>query len=931
MRVYPLNEEQRATLKEYIRDELKKGHIRPSTSPAGYPILFVPKKNGKLRLCVDYRQLNDITIKNRHPLPLIREIRDRLHGARWFTALDLRGAYNLIRMKEGEEWKTAFRTSEGHFEYLVMPFGLTNAPATFQVMINHVLREFLDQFAVAYLDDILIYSRTLEQHKEHVHKVLQALQDAKLQVDPEKCNFHTERVDYLGLTIEPGLVKMQDSKVQAVRDWPQPTNVKEVRGFLGFTNFYRRFIRAYSKIAAPLTDLTKGDGKDFQWKPSHQQAFETIKEAILKEPVLAMPDPDKPYEVETDASDFAIGGQLGQKDEEGRLHPIAFFSQKLSGPELNYQIHDKELMAIIQAFKEWKPHLSGTTHEVKVYTDHKNLTYFTTSKELNKRQTRWSEFLSEFNFRIIYRKGSENGRADALSRRADHEQTQAPECQAILRMNPDGSMEQGQKQISATDTTTPTFPEEFWDSIGAKTRRQNTPMIYAKFVKWFHEHPVNGHMGIAKTTKKLMKSYDFPKLRGIVKEVVNNCQQCQQNKASRHKPYGELKPLPIPKRAWGSIALDHIVKLPKSREPMTNAVYDSILVITDRLTKYGYFVPYKEASSAEELAYAFLRIIVANHGLPDEIVSDRGTTFASKFWQSLTSQLGVNHKLSTAYHPETDGQTERLNQTLEQYLRSYVNYQQDDWVIWLPLAQFAYNSAESEPIKCSPFFANYGFEPEIHRVPRQGLEVPKAVRQTEELKALHEQLRKELHFTQERMSKYANQKRLKGPTFREGSRVFLLRRNIKTRRPSDKLDHKKLGPFRVKKVISDVNYELDLPNTMKIHPIFHVSMLEPAPPNAELTEPVEVDPIEGEYEVEAILSSRKRGKTTEYLVKWLGYDESENTWEPIKHLTHCQQMLDQYHQQNPEQTTTQMSTRRYPTRGNPSPHPQEPPDSGVRR
>jgi hypothetical protein len=214
---------------------------------------------------------------------------------------------------------------------------------------------------------------------------------------------------------------MQDTKVQAVRDWPQPTNVKEVRGFLGFTNFYRRFIKEYSKIATPLTNLTKGKEKAIQWDDLTESAFQQIKRAILAEPVLAMPDPDKEFEVETDASDFAIGGQLGQRDTEGRLHPIAFFSKKLNGPELNYQIHDKELMAIIEAFKEWRPHLSGTTHQVKVYTDHKNLTYFTTTKELNKRQTRWAEFLSEFNFRIIYRKGNENGRADALSRRSDHE------------------------------------------------------------------------------------------------------------------------------------------------------------------------------------------------------------------------------------------------------------------------------------------------------------------------------------------------------------------------------------------------------------------------------------------------------------------------------------------------------------------------------
>jgi hypothetical protein len=383
--------------------------------------------------------------------------------------------------------------------------------------------------------------------------------------------------------------------------------------------------------------------------------------------------------------------------------------------------------------------------------------------------------------------------------------------------------------------------------------------IREEFVKEFHGTPAHGHQGVTKTVERLQRTYDFPGLRQLVRNVISTC-KCSQDKASRHKPYGELKPLPIPDRAWGSVAFDHIVKLPKSREPLTGTTYDSIFVLTDRLTKYGYFIPYKENSSAEELAYAFLRVVVSNHGLPDEIISDRGTTFASKFWQSLSARLGTNHKLSTAYHPQTDGQTERLNQTLEQYLRSYVNYEQDNWVELLPVAQFAYNSATAESTKVSPFFANNGYNPEIHREPRQGPEVPKAFRKAEELKTLHQELKHELAFVQERMSKYYNASRMKGPSFERGDKVFLLRKNIKTKRPSDKLDHKKLGPFEIEKVVSDSNCRLKLPSTMRIYPVFHISLLEPVPRNARLQEPVEVDPVEEEYEVEAILSSRKQGR-----------------------------------------------------------------------
>ncbi|KAK6221471.1 reverse transcriptase domain protein [Colletotrichum tabaci] len=439
----PLIEE---ALDKYLDENLKKGYIRPSESSAGYPILFVPKKNGKLRLCVDYRQLNSITKKNCYLLPLISELRDLLHGANWFTALDLKGAYNLIRMKEGEEWKTAFRIRKGLFEYLVMPFGLTNAPATFQTMINYVLSEFIDIFVVVYLDDILIFSPTLELHKEHVHQVLQKLQEAKLLVEAEKCEFHTQRVDFLGYTITPGQIEMEAKKVQAVRDWPTPQNVKDVQSFLGFVNFYRRFLKSYAGSVQCIQNLTRKD-TPFEWTKECNDAFEKVKQHVSSEPVTRIPNPDKPFEIEVDASDFAMGGQLGQRDEEGRLHPCAFFSKAFHEPELNYQIHDKELMAIIEAFHEWRLQLSGTKHEVLVYTDHKNLAHFTTSKNLNKRQVRWSEFLSEYNFWIIYRKGTDNGRADALSRRTDYEVPVPEETQVILKTDKNGDLVPAQKLL----------------------------------------------------------------------------------------------------------------------------------------------------------------------------------------------------------------------------------------------------------------------------------------------------------------------------------------------------------------------------------------------------------------------------------------------------------------------------------------------------
>jgi hypothetical protein len=312
--IYQMSEADLGTLREYIDENLKKGFIRPSSSPAGSPVLFVPKKDGKKRLCVDYRKLNAITTKDRYALPLADELRDRLSGAKVFTKLDLRGAYNLVRMKKGEEWKTAFRCRYGHFEYQVMPFGLTNAPATCMRMMNDILRDYLDKICIAYLDDILVYSKTAQQHIKDVKEVLMALMKAQLLCKPEKCEFHKEKVEFLGYVVTPGGLSMDPTKVNTILDWNQPTNVKEVQSFLGFANFYRRFVMGYSAIAAPLTELTKKD-KEFEWTTAAQGAFDRLKQAFTRAPILLTFDPEKPIVVETDASDYALGAVLSQQGE----------------------------------------------------------------------------------------------------------------------------------------------------------------------------------------------------------------------------------------------------------------------------------------------------------------------------------------------------------------------------------------------------------------------------------------------------------------------------------------------------------------------------------------------------------------------------------------------------------------------------------------
>ncbi|KAL7281605.1 hypothetical protein ACG7TL_004922 [Trametes sanguinea] len=416
--IYSLSKVELDTLREYIDENLRSGFIRPSNSPCGAPVLSVKKKDGSLRLCVDYRGLNKITRKDRYPLPLVSDLLDTPWKARIYTKIDLRHAYNLVRIAPGDEWKTAFRTRYGSFEWLVMPFGLSNAPAAFQRFVNDIFSDLLDVCVIVYLDDILIYSDNPEQHREHVKEVLRRLRKNKLFARADKCEFHTNSVEYLGYILSPDGLTMSEAKVKAILDWPEPRKVRDIQAFLDFANFYRRFIPNYSEIVLPLTRLTR---KSVLWDFNEdcRNAFNTLKKAFTTAPVLHHWEPDRPLTIETDASDYAIAGILSITSDSGELHPVAFHSRTLSGAELNYDTHDKELLAIFECFKTWRHYLEGSATPIDVVTDHKNLEYFATTKILTRRQARWSEFLSQFNFVIRFRPRKLGAKPDALTRRWD--------------------------------------------------------------------------------------------------------------------------------------------------------------------------------------------------------------------------------------------------------------------------------------------------------------------------------------------------------------------------------------------------------------------------------------------------------------------------------------------------------------------------------
>uniref|UniRef100_A0A803SM11 ribonuclease H n=1 Tax=Anolis carolinensis TaxID=28377 RepID=A0A803SM11_ANOCA len=416
--LYSLTEPEQEALREFIESNLRKGFIRPSQSPAASPVMFVKKKSGDLRLVVDYRALNNITKRNRYPLPLISDLLDRLRGAKIYTKLDLQGAYNLVRIREGDEWKTAFQTKFGLFESLVMNYGLSGAPATFQHFVNDIFQDYLDRFLIIYLDDFLVFSRSQSEHEKHVRMVLQRLRDHGLYAKLEKCAFDLQEVDFLGYRVSPQGLSMDPAKVSAVLEWRAPTNKKEVQRFLGFANYYRKFIPDFARWSDPITSCIRGK-QPFRWTEQAEKGFQQLKKLFTTQPILQHPDPKTPFVVQADASDVAIGAVLMQPVGE-HLHSCAFYSRQLTAPERNYTIWEKELLAIKAAFENWRHWLEGAKFPIEVHTDHRNLEHLRTARKLNQRQQRWALFFERFDFQIHYVTPAQTKQADALSRKPEY-------------------------------------------------------------------------------------------------------------------------------------------------------------------------------------------------------------------------------------------------------------------------------------------------------------------------------------------------------------------------------------------------------------------------------------------------------------------------------------------------------------------------------
>ncbi|CAI5463572.1 unnamed protein product [Closterium sp. Yama58-4] len=491
-------------MKKEIEYLLDRQLIRPSTSPYGAPVLFTPKPDGSLRMCIDYRALNKQTVKNKYPIPRIDDLLDQLRGATVFSKLDLRSGYWQIKMADNSIHKTAFRTRYGSYEYLVMPFGLCNAPATFQAEMNHILRPLLDECVVVYLDDILIYSKNWKEHVEHLRKVFEILRKNKFYVKLSKSDFALKKVQFLGHMVSAEAVDEDPRKIEAVKKWIVLENVKELQQFLGFANYYNRFMPQYAKIAAPLTDLLKRD-TPFKWDTPHQQAMEQLQTALTTAPVLILPDPDKDYVVDAESSDQAVGAVLMQDHGNG-LQPIAYLSKKLYGAELNYPIHDKEALAIVIAFKAWRCYLKVA--KATIYTDHCSLKYLKSQPTLSRRQVRWVDLLETyFHYDIVYKPGLHN-KASALRRPGHVAGIQLDGMNPLLKglfqhgYSVDGEIATAEKQKLLQwekDLAVRKGSGKIWVPNYAPLRQI--------LLEEFHDVPYAGHFGSNKTLAGIAKYY----------------------------------------------------------------------------------------------------------------------------------------------------------------------------------------------------------------------------------------------------------------------------------------------------------------------------------------------------------------------------------------------------------------------------------------
>lgn len=915
-RMYSMTPAEMQEMRKYIDKNLARGFIKPSRSRIAAPVLFREKKDGSLRLCVDFRGLNGVCVEHLYPLPLMKDMLATLAKGKYFTRLDLREAYYRVRIRQGDEWKTTFNCPLGSYQFQVMPFGLQGAPAVFMQLINEVLHEHLYRGVLVYLDDILIYTATMEEHVRLVRQVLKKLLEAKLYVKLSKCDFHQTTLDYLGYRISSSGVEMDPNKVKAVLEWQAPKTRKQVQSFLGFANFYRQFIPSFARVALPITDLLKTKhtltkprpGQLIPWTEECQKAFEQLKSLFAKEPVLKHPDPDLPFTVQADASDVAVGAVLLQKDETETLRPCAYTSRKLTPAERGWAIWEKEAFAVRWALLTWRHLLEGAKQPFIVWTDHKNLEALQTPRRLSPKQVRWAQYFQRFNFTLKYVPAGRNFLADALSRMPQYNSHREDIVQSIIPQQlPTAEAKRLDPLRALTDELRTALLNDRWlqdnrtlctfrDGLAWRHEKLYVPAsLRATVLCRCHDVKQAGHFGFLKTLHLVKRQFWWPRMRTDIEAYVKSCPRCAVTKTRPGRPLGLMQSVADPVQPWQEIAMDFIVDLPNSNG---NTV---IWTIIDLFSKQAHFIPCAGIPSARRLAKLFILHVYRLHGVPRRIISDRGVQFTAKFWREFIKLIGSTQGLSSAFHPSTNGAAERANAMVERYLRCYVTYQQTDWSSLLPFAEVAYNNTVHSSTGFTPFQVVNGMEflaipewaPESQpqRTPREWAElIPK----------VWGVVKKALEKAADQYKSQANKKRADMKPLQVGDRVYLSTKYIKLRIPCKKLGPKYLGPFTIKRVINPVTVELQLPPLLgRIHPVFHSSLLKPVGEGDIRPIPEPPGPVVADhYEIDKVLDSRWHRGKLQYLVRWKGFPENEASWVLARDVN-ANRLLRRFHKRFP--------------------------------
>jgi hypothetical protein len=749
--------------------------------------------------------------------------------------------------------------------------------------MNDVFRDLLDECVIVYLDDILIYSNNVKDHERHVRMVLERLRKHQLYGKLSKSTFFTTEIEYLGHIVSPGEIRPNPSLVKAIQQFPRPESIKSLQSFLGLANYYRKYIPDYSKLVVPLTNVLRSQtsNRPIEWTPEMTTAFEAAKQKLMEEPCLRIADPDGEFEVTTDASEDAkaVGAVLTQNG-----HPVAFESKKLDKHQVNYSVHDKEMCAIMHALDRWRAFLLGKPF--KVYTDHRSLVYFKTQANLNARQLRWQEKAADYDMEILYKPGKENHVADALSRIQIN----------ILCPIPQKSLQAQIWRHYRTDGSIFPLYKTIQDGRESERFKIDKQLLYYRndetsdwrlclpncqirddIIHDNHDARIAGHPGIIKTYSNIARAYYWPGMAKDIRTHVQECDACQRTKRSTQPPPGELQPMPIPAAPWSSIGMDFLGPVPMSKNGN-----EIILVVVDRLTKMAHFIPTIRKFTSQIVADLFIKHVFRHHGLPESIVSDRDSKFTSHFWKALHKELGVKMLMSTAEHPQTDGQSEAMVKVIQKMLRPFTICG-DDWEELLPTLEFAYNDTVQATTQQTPFFLNYGRNP-VGARRADTSNVPNAEYFVDFLLQLQQAARDAIQDAQLIQARHADSHRIPAPHLNPGDWVLLKRK----KNQEDKLGLSHDGPFKVLEMRGPNAVKLDFPKNSLAHPTVNIARIRKyfgKPPDAIAYRLPTSLGTENVYAVDKVLNKRVKNGKTSYLIHWKNYPAEDDKWEPASNLT----------------------------------------------